>query len=195
MNYLAHFLLSNNDDGLIIGNYIADEVRGKDYLNYPEDVMKGILLHRKIDDFTDKHPTVIKSKDRIRKIHKKYTPVIVDVYYDYFLANNWGNYSQEDLKKFTQGIYLTLFKNLKHIPAKSKIKLGFMANGDWLYNYKNLQGIERTLGGLSRRTKFENTMHKAHIELDDLRLEFDEDFNSFFPELKNYTLLELEKGM
>ncbi len=195
MNYLAHFLLSNNNDGLIVGNYIADEIRGKDYLKYPEDIMKGVLLHRKIDDFTDRHPTVIKSKDRIREIHKKYTPVIVDVYYDYFLANNWRLYSQEELKPFTQNVYKTLFKNLKHIPSRSKVKLGFMANGDWLYNYKNIEGIEKALTGLSRRTKFENTMDRAHIELYELRNKFDEDFNIFFPELKEFTLDEINKRM
>ena len=105
MNYLAHFFLSNNDENLIIGNYIADDVKGKAYLKYSSEIQKGILLHRKIDDFTDNHNVVDNSKSLIRHHQNKFTPVVMDVFYDYFLANNWSTYSEKELLEFTNQIY------------------------------------------------------------------------------------------
>ena len=86
MNYLAHFHLSNNDTNLIIGNYIADDVKGKAYLNYSQEIQRGILLHRRIDDYTDSHDIVLGSKDLIRHHQNKFTPVVMDVFYDYFFS-------------------------------------------------------------------------------------------------------------
>ena len=105
MNYLAHLHLSNNDKNLIIGNYIADDVKGKAYLNFPLEIQKGIILHRKIDDFTDSHKVVGNSKNLIRHHQNKFTPVVMDVFYDYFLAKNWEEYSTVDLLSFTTNIY------------------------------------------------------------------------------------------
>ena len=93
MNYLAHFLLSKQNEALIVGNFIADDVKGNQYRKYPESIQQGILMHREIDTFTDNHPTVSNSKNLIRKYQKKYTPVVIDIFYDYFLASNFNNYS------------------------------------------------------------------------------------------------------
>jgi len=132
MNYLAHFYLSHYDENLIIGNYIADDVKGKLYLDYPPEIQKGILLHRKIDHFTDTHNIVLNSKDLIRHHQKKYTPVVMDVFYDYFLAKDWKRHSEDELKDFTVFVYKTLFKNFSHLPLKSRVRLSFMAKGNWL---------------------------------------------------------------
>lgn len=193
MNYLAHFYLSHYNENLIIGNYIADDVKGKDYLKYPEKIQEGILLHRKIDVFTDTHSMVEQSKDRIRTKHRKYTPVIIDVFYDHILAKNWTNHSEDDLKEFTHFIYKTLYRNIMHLPLKSQFRLGFMSKDNWLYNYHKIEGIEKALKGLSRRANFENTMFAAHQELDDLYLHFENDFNYFFSELNDYVLTEIKK--
>lgn len=192
MNYLAHFFLSNNDENLIIGNYIADDVKGKAYLDYSPEIQQGILLHRKIDDFTDNHSIVNNSKELIRHHQNKYTPVVMDVFYDYFLANNWSIYSEKELLEFTNKIYKTLFKNINVLPSKSKMRLPFMAKSNWLYNYKNISGIEKSLTGLSKRTKYSNNMNNAHHILREKENELNTDFNSFFPELINVVNNELK---
>ena len=183
MNYLAHFYLSNNDENLIVGNYIADDVKGKSYLKYPPKIQEGILLHRKIDDFTDNHEVVEKSKKLIRHHQNKYTPVVMDVFYDYFLANNWKLYSEEDFFQFTNHIYKVLFKHFKLLPAKSQMRLPFMAKSNWLYHYKDIRGIEKSLTGMSKRTNYENNMHNAHFILQEKAQELNNDFKLFFPEL------------
>ncbi|PCJ25535.1 MAG: hypothetical protein COA97_07645 [Flavobacteriales bacterium] len=192
MNYLAHFYLSNYDEDLIIGNYIADDVKGKAYLNYPLEIQKGILLHRKIDSYTDTHKIVLNSKNLIRYHQKKYTPVVIDVFYDYFLAKYWENYSKERLKDFTVFIYKTLFKSIKHLPLKSQIRLPFMAKSNWLYNYREIKGIERALKGLSKRSNYSNNMAQAYIILKEKEDLLKEDFNAFFPELKSYANDEIK---
>ena len=186
MNYLAHFYLSYNDPGLLVGNFIADEVKGKNYLNYPEPIQKGILIHRDIDSFTDNHKIVEESKNRIRTIHRKFTPVIVDIYYDHILAKDWSQFMDTELNQFASRSYETLLSQSDFIPEKSQIRLNYMARYNWLYSYRNIDGIAGILNGMSRRTKFENTMDKAHIELSHHLQEFEREFHQFFPELESY---------
>ena len=193
MNYLAHFYLSNYDENLIIGNYIADDVKGKAYLDYPEQIQKGILLHRKIDDFTDNHDTVLNSKNLIRHHQNKFTPVVMDVFYDYFLAKDWRDHSTDELKDFTAYVYKILFKNIRTLPFKSQVRLPFMAKSDWLYNYREINGINKALTGLSKRSNYPNNMSQAHLILKEKEEALNEDFNLFFPELIDYVNTEIKK--
>ena len=89
MNFLAHIYLSGDDPELKIGNFIADAVKGKKYTTYPQKIQEGIILHRKIDSFTDAHPIVKKSASRLFSKYGHYNSVIVDILYDHFLAKNW----------------------------------------------------------------------------------------------------------
>ena len=192
MNYLAHFHLSNNNKGLIIGNYIADDVKGKGHLKYTLPIQNGILLHRKIDAFTDSHPSVTRSKDTIRHHQKKYTPVVMDVFYDYFLANSWDKYSNEGLLNFTNDIYKVLFKNISHLPLKSQGRLPFMAKSNWLYNYGKIEGIQQSLTGLSKRSNYPNNMDQAHLILKEHEASLQNDFNEFYPELIAFVKNEIQ---
>ena len=186
MNFLAHLFLSGKDQDTIIGNFIGDSVNGSDFNNYPVSIKNGILLHRKIDYFTDNHPAVYKSKIRLRPKYRKYAPVIVDVFYDYFLAENWEKYHDEPLNTYTQRIYSILTNQKQIFPKKSVKMLPYMIAGNWLYNYKEIKGIEWALKGMSRRTIFNSNMETAHIELKRDKKQYQKEFNEFFPELINY---------
>jgi len=191
MNYLAHFQLSKNNTDLIIGNYIADDVKGKAYLEYSTDIQRGIMLHRKIDSFTDTHPIVEQSKKRIRKDQGKFTPVVMDVFYDYFLAKNWTSYSNVALLEFTTAIYQTLTNNLSKLPPRSRERLPYMKKNNWLYNYQKIAGINKALSGMARRTKYANNMNQAHIILKKEEDKLQDDFNQFYPELINFVNQEI----
>ena len=193
MNYLAHFHLSNNDKDLIIGNYIADDVKGNEFLKYNLSIQKGILLHRKIDTFTDTHHVVTRSKDTIRHHQNKYTPVVMDVFYDYFLAKTWHLYSKGELLKFTKNIYKILLQNIVHLPLKSQTRLPFMANSNWLYNYGKIEGIQKSLTGLSKRTNYTNNMDQAHVILLEHEESLQSDFEEFYPQLITFVENELNK--
>ena len=117
MNFLSHLFLSGNSEGLIIGNYIADSVKGSAFNIFPEEIQKGIILHRKIDTFTDGHEIVELSKQRLRVKYKKYASVIVDIYYDHYLAINWNDYSSENYNEYTQNIYTLI----EHKPKEYRV--------------------------------------------------------------------------
>ena len=143
MNFLAHIYLSNENEHIKIGNFIADAIKGSNYNHLPEDIQKGIKLHREIDSFTDAHKIVRKSKRRLHERYNHYDGVIIDILYDHYLAKNWANYNQIPLKEYTQDFYTILTNNYELLPDKIKNLMPYMIQDDWLYNYSNLDGIER----------------------------------------------------
>ena len=186
MNFLAHLYLSGNSEGLLIGNFIADSVKGKAYENYNQEIQKGILLHRKIDTFTDSHPIVSQSKQRLHSRYHKYSPVVVDIFYDHFLAVKWNNYSTVSLNEFAENSYRLMNTNFEILPEKVKFMLPYMIKGNWLVNYSNVEGIRKTLTGMSRRTSFNSGMETATEILVQHYPLFENEFELFFEELRNY---------
>lgn len=187
MNYLAHFYLAGNSPELIVGNFIGDTVKGKNYLNYPEKIKQGILMHREIDFYTDNHPTVRKSTQRLQQHYHKFSSVLVDVFYDHFLAKNWSSFHKSELNNFAQQSYFTLEDNLEYLPQKAQFILHYMKKGNWLYNYNFIDGIKRTLGGISRRSTFNNNIQFGTKHLTEYYSEFETEFLDFFPQLINQT--------
>lgn len=191
MNFLSHLYLAGNSEGLIIGNYIADSVKGSDFNNFSKEIQQGILLHRKIDTFTDAHPVVEQSKQRLREKYKKYAGVIVDIYYDHYLAVNWNNYSEMELKLFVENIYSIISSNHNILPYKSAMFTKYMLEHNILLGYAKLEGIERVLKGMARRTTFESNMEYAIDDLKEHFLLFENEFKLFFPELQEYVSKEI----
>ena len=187
MNFLAHIYLSDENDHIKIGNFIADSIKGNNYSHLPNQIQKGILLHREIDSFTDTNKIVKISKRRLHERYRHYDGVIIDILYDHFLAKNWVNYSDIPLKEYTENFYEILRTNYEFLPDKIKILMPYMIEDNWLLNYGNFQGIESVLHGMNRRTKNKSQMHLA---IDDLKLyyvELGNDFQLFFKELIQFT--------
>ena len=162
---------------------MGDFVKGNQLLEYPQGIREGIILHREIDHFTDNHPVVIESKKRLRPKYRHYSPVIIDMYYDHFLATNWKQYSNEELDNFTNRFYDLARKNTHLLPEKVRNLLTHMSRTDWLYNYQFLEGLDQALKGMARRTRFQSGMEEA---VEDLQLNYDlylNEFEIFFPEI------------
>lgn len=187
MNFLAHIYLSGNNDLIKIGNFMADGIRGKDYLNFPEQVKNGILLHRQIDTFTDAHPIYRKSKHRLHKKYGHYSGVIMDILYDHFLAKNWKIYSNEKLEEYVSDFYKSLEKNKNILTEKTKSMMPYMIYQNWLLSYATIAGIENILFQMDYRTKHRANMQEAVVELSEYYAEFEEEFTLFFEELILYT--------
>ncbi len=185
MNFLAHLYLSNNDEDVMIGNFIADHIKGKEMFNYNIGVQRGILLHRAIDEYTDKHPIVKISKDRLHPRYRHYDGVIIDIFYDYFLAKNWSRYSNMPLDIFAQHVY-GLLGNRSNLPAKTQRFTGYMIQFDLLVNYRDMDTIAQVLDGMNRRSKMKSQMHLAIEDLQSLEKELEEDFLTFFTELQSF---------
>ncbi|MGB5818022.1 MAG: acyl carrier protein phosphodiesterase [Saonia sp.] len=183
MNFLAHIYLSFDNDEITIGNFIADSIRGNKYKHLPKKVQKGILLHRAIDTFTDTHPTVRKSTKRLHKNYSHYSGVIVDIFYDHFLAKNWSDYSQVPLERFVESFYDLLEDNYNLLPEGVKRMMPYMIADNWIYNYSKMEGIGRVLNGMNRRTKNRSKMNFAIVDLEEHYDKFESEFTSFFEEL------------
>ncbi len=192
MNFLAHIYLSGEDPELIIGNFIADAVKGKKFLEYPKRISQGISLHRKIDSYTDSHTTVKKSVSRLFPIYGHYSTVIVDILYDHFLAANWKEYSDIPLEQYTLDFYELLQQHYEILPKRIKNFLPYMVEDNWLLSYATIPGIGEVLSGMNRRTKNRSKMDLAVKELKQYYTEFDVEFRSFFSELESYTKNEIE---
>jgi len=187
MNYLAHIYLSGNSEGITIGNFIADGIKGKKYQKYPLEIQKGILLHRGIDSFTDQHPTVRKSTKRMHENYGHYSGVIVDILYDHFLAKNWKNYSDVPLAIYIQDFYTLLRSNFEILPSRIQNMMPYMISDNWLLSYASVPGISKILVQMNRRTKNISKMNFAVIELEKYYDEFEEEFTSFFTELQQFS--------
>jgi acyl carrier protein phosphodiesterase len=192
LNYLAHFYLSRKSEELLIGNFIADAVKGSAYKSYPPEIAKGILMHRNIDTFTDQHPVTELSKARLRPRYRKYSGVIIDIYYDHFLAVKWEQFSEIKLQDFADYVYELMNAQKNILPERSGRFLSYMTQNNILYNYSRLEGIEKVLTGMSRRTVFQSGMENASEDLKKYYSEFEKEFDNFFPELIEFSKQYIE---
>jgi len=193
MNFLAHLYLSENNTNIMIGNFIADHIRGNNYKHFSEEIQQGIFLHREIDTFTDAHEVVRKSKRRLHKRYRHYDGVIIDIFYDYFLAKNWSDYSEVPLAVYTKSVYKLFHEKSAELPVKSQQFIKYMIEYNILYNYQFEEGIEKVLKGMNTRTKGKSQMNLAIEDLKILNNEFNEDFTLFFKDLQEFTHQKLKE--
>lgn len=183
MNYLAHFYLSGMDDDILFGNFIGDAVKGNKWKNYPEKIKEGILLHRFIDDFIDKHPFAQNSRKRLRNTFGITSAVVLDVYFDHFLSKNWMDYHSIELGDFSDSIFKRLHPFKGQMPGFYPMMINKMEEESWIESYKTISGTAFVLERMGRRVRFENNWEKAEEEL---RRNYDglqNDFILFFPEI------------
>ncbi|MXO06782.1 MULTISPECIES: ACP phosphodiesterase [Flavobacterium] len=184
MNFLAHIYLSGDNDLIKIGNFMADGIRGKQFEHFPEDVQKGILLHRFIDTYTDSHDIFRKSTKRLHERYHHYAGVIVDIVYDHFLAKNWKKYSDEKLELFVNRFYHSLHDNYEILTEKTQGLMPYMIERNWLVSYRTTEGIQHILTQMDRRSKNVSQMQFAVEELTEFYDEFEEEFTLFFEEIR-----------
>ncbi len=186
MNFLAHFFLSHTDHESIIGNFIADQVKGSRIHEYTEGIIKGIRWHRMVDEYTDKHPVVRETQVLLRSDFRKYSGVVLDMYYDHFLGKHWSTYSNESLNDFTGKVYNVLVSNLDMLPQRSQYILTYMVKQNWLLNYRTFEGLHSALSGIASRTVFHSNMEFGVSHLKSNYAYYNASFKQFFPELLDF---------
>jgi acyl carrier protein phosphodiesterase len=187
MNFLAHIYLSGDSDLIKIGNFMADGVRGNKHLELHSEIQKGIILHRTIDTFTDAHPVFRQSTKRLHANYHHFSGVIVDVFYDHFLAKNWSLYSDEKLEDYVDNFYNSLNTNHHLLTEKAQMMKPYMIQQNWLLSYKTIDGIEKILSQMDNRIKRESNMRFSVQELRLFYKEFEDDFTIFFEDLQLIT--------
>ena len=194
MNYLAHAYLSFEIPEILAGNMISDYIKGKKQFDYPLPVQKGIKLHRAIDDFTDTHAATKDLKSFFRPQYRLYSGAFADVVYDHFLANDTNEFkSGSNLKKFAEDTYQSLELYAPLFPLPFQKMFPYMKEYDWLYNYRHTWGIEKSFGGVVRRSAY---LTESDIAFDIFNTHYaamQVCYNAFFSDLKKYSLRKLDE--
>ncbi|BAZ08683.1 hypothetical protein NIES4071_04880 [Calothrix sp. NIES-4071] len=191
MNWLAHLLLSKPDIESRLGNLLADLVKGAARENLSDRIKEGIKYHQAIDAFTDSHFIVHRSKQRISSTYRRFAGILIDGFYDHYLAKNWDTYSNLPLDSFTAEIYESFLAYPEPLPSYANQVITQMAREDWLGRYRNIEGIEYLLIRLSNRlsqrfkNKTEINLEPAINELTKNYIDLEDDFIQFFPLLMN----------
>ncbi|HCE59101.1 MAG TPA: DUF479 domain-containing protein [Prolixibacteraceae bacterium] len=187
MNYLAHLYLSGNDEKIMVGNFIGDFVKGKMWEKYPARVGQGILLHRRIDSFTDSHPKFIDARMRFKPAFGLYSGIIIDFLYDHYLAKNWNSYSEYNLHQFTKQAHTVLLKNFLRLPAQVQQFLPFLIKNKRLESYATIDGLIEAVGIMSKYSSLPNKPEQLkEIWLKDYQ-HLEENFTVFMPDLMSFT--------
>lgn len=198
MNFLAHIYLSGENELITIGNFVGDGVRGNKYKLYPTEIQIGIQLHRHIDTFTDAHKIFRQCTKRLHSGYGHYSGVIVDIFFDHFLAKNWETYSKIPLAEYIDDFYKSLSKNIEILPPRFKRITPIMIEGNWLLSYATIEGIQKVLNGMNHRTEGRSKMNEATKELKEYYDAFETDFTVFFEDLRAFSITKrtmLEKQL
>jgi acyl carrier protein phosphodiesterase len=186
LNYLAHLYLADQTDDSLIGNLLGDFVKGRPGERYSDEIVAGILFHRKIDAFADAHPIMRASRGRIAPRMSRFSGIIVDVCYDHFLARHWRRFSSHDLTAFVQHAYDVLQKNRPILPERLQRILPYMISEDWLGHYIEIKRVGETLDRITRRLTHGERFKGAIVEVEKNYADLESDFLNFFPDLVDY---------
>jgi acyl carrier protein phosphodiesterase len=188
VNFLAHLHLADGDSGDMTGGVAADFVRNPDLHFLPPDVLRGVMLHRLIDGFTDRHPVTLRSISRVAPVMGWFGGIVIDIYYDHILARDWVRYSAEPLADFAARSYAVLEVGHVGLPEDASDFMRRFIDEDRLNRYATLEGIVDTLDRVSQVIA-ERIPHRAVKLTDALPIlrardaDLAADFHEFYPEL------------
>lgn len=195
MNYLAHAYLSFGHPEILVGNMISDFVKGKKKFDYSAGIQKGIALHRAIDSFTDNHPATKEAKEIFRPSYRLYSGAFVDVVYDHFLATDANEFAEGSLLSFSHQVYATLDEYVYLFPESFVRMYPYMKQHNWLFNYRNKWGTEKSLGGVVRRALYLQESDTAYRLFEEHYQPLQECYRQFWADLKPFARSEFERSL
>nr|WP_158027219.1 ACP phosphodiesterase [Labilibacter marinus] len=175
----------------MIGNFIADYVKGKQLERYTPEIQQGIRLHRKIDAFTDKHEIVKRSTARFKPCYQRYASVVIDVVYDHYLAKFWNNYSDAELNQYVTEVHNYFLKHYFTLPNRVKGFLPFLIKSRRLETYKHMWGIERSLAIMANHSSLPAKSDCAIKVMEEQYDEIHHEFDAFFVDMRNMVQSEI----
>ncbi|MDX1592781.1 MAG: ACP phosphodiesterase [Gammaproteobacteria bacterium] len=195
MNYLAHFHLSAGSAETLVGSFLGDFVKGPlSAGRFPPRVQAAIALHRQVDAFVDAHPAVVRSRARFAPGFRRYAGVLLDLFYDHFLARDWQTHGDEPLARFTDRAYRALDRHRALLPPGARRVSRAMTCQDWLGGYAHPDGVRRALRGISTRLSRVNPLARGHVELAREYRALEADFRQLMPELRDFVQRRVREG-
>lgn len=188
MNYLAHVLLAGPEADWRLGGLLGDFVKGPLVPGeMPESARLGIVLHRRIDSYADAHAAFRRSRERVSEARRRYGGIMIDMFYDHFLALHWERFSDEPLASFAAGVYALLEERSESLPGRLRGILPLMRRDDWLASYRDASAVALALDRMAQyRLKRANRLGGAGEELLGGYAGFERDFLEFFPDAQAF---------
>ena len=194
MNYLAHIRLAGDDPECLIGNFLGDFVKGRLSEDcYTPGIRRGIVMHRRIDAWTDSHEITRECARLISPERRRWGRVILDIFYDHLLAVNWERYSDESLRDFLDRAYDIILGAEDIFPESAAARINAIIKDGWIEKYRSVSGLSVVFEGMSRRVRRKNPLSGSERELVAHYDEMNGHFNRFFPEIIEYAK-RLEKA-
>ncbi len=199
MNFLAHCYLAGSDAALRVGGMMGDFVKGPLPAGLPSDLAAGVWLHRRIDSFTDAHPLFRRSRERVSPARRRYAGIMVDLFYDHFLASRWERLHHQPLAAYTAEVYDLLARRAEDLPERLAGLLPHMRGDDWLASYAEADYVGLALDRMAHhRLRQPNGLGGAVAELLADYQGFESDFLEFLPDVAERSAalaMDLKDGM
>jgi acyl carrier protein phosphodiesterase len=192
MNYLAHAFLSFGNPEITVGNLISDFVKGKKQYEFSPAIQEGIRLHRAIDAFTDQHPATLEAKKIFQPAYRLYSAAFIDVVYDHFLATDSVEFTDSSLKTFTEQTYVAIEPFSLVFPEKFAMMFPYMKSQNWLYNYQFRWGLEKSFGGLVRRSAYLSESETAFRLFEENYTALQDFYQAFMPDVKSFAMEKMK---
>ena len=183
MNHLAHLYLASPGTESLIGNLAGDFVKGRLEDRFPPGIRAGIEQHRRIDGFTDSHPSVTAFRRVLIPDHGHYSRVIADMFFDHFLSSRFDELTGESLDDFLARTYAQIDPHVDQLPGMLRVLYPRIRDERWLQSYRSIDGIRGALYGISRRFSKQPRLDHAARHLVDSREELMRRFDEFFPDV------------
>lgn len=184
MNFLAHIYLARHSDAAMVGALLGDFAKADVSGRYPPEVVREIVLHRRVDTFTDSHPIFRQGLQLFAPGRRRYAGIVLDVFYDHLLSQRWARYTSEPREVLIARFYTALLAYAPLLPDKLREIAPWMVEQDWLGSYLAQEGVEAAVRRISQRLS--RNGHLLREGLMDVRANYDAlaaGFEVFFPEL------------
>ena len=192
MNYLVHLYLAGADPELQLGGLMGDFIKGPIPASYPEKITLGLRLHRRIDNLSQNSRHARQSRQRLDSKFGHGRGIIIDIFYDHFLASNWSAYVEESLESYSESIYQLLRKSHHQLPQGLQLVAPRMIEHNWLVSYQHRWVVGRALERIAQRLSRPLPLAEGVDDLVRHEISLRQDFSDFMNEARDFVKEEFD---
>ncbi|MEQ1975332.1 ACP phosphodiesterase [Xenorhabdus sp. SGI240] len=184
MNFLAHLHLAALAESSLLGNLMADFVRGSPEGAFCSDIVAGIRMHRRVDSLTDKHPLVLEARKLFRPEYRRVAPITLDIIWDHFLSRHWDKFEKNySLPEFVNLARNNIEPHLTSTPEKFRELNNYLWSQNLFIRYADMSCIANVLQSMARRRPKLFALAGSYQDIENHYFDFETLFCQFYPEM------------